>query len=105
MDALRFTYVGPAGSEGALAEELRAQGAATVNYEASPEQRDLPAAEFVRVLFEVGGDASLIATVTTAARRITERFDDSHVEGLPCDDSDRDDFSQGEAYWGNRSRR
>jgi hypothetical protein len=105
MDALRFTYVGPAGSEGALAEELEAQGAASVNYEASPEQGDLPAVEFVRVLFEIGGDASLIAAVATAARRITERFNDSHVEGLPCDDSDRDDFSQGEAYRGHRSQR
>jgi hypothetical protein len=84
MDTIRFTYIGPAGSEGALAQDLRARGAASVDYEESTEKRDLPAAvEFVRVLFEVTGDISLI---TAATRWVAKRFPGSSVEGLPDDD-------------------
>jgi hypothetical protein len=84
MDTIRFTYIGPAGSEGALAQDLRTRGAVSVDYEGSTEKRDLPAAvEFVRVLFEVTGDISLVIAAT---RWITQRFQGSSVEGVPDDD-------------------
>ncbi|GAS86953.1 hypothetical protein [Mycolicibacterium brisbanense] len=85
MESFRFTYEGPAGTEGALAQELKTQGVTSVDYEPSTEQRNLPeAVEIVRTVFEVGGDASLIITVGQAVRKITKRFRGSSVTGLPA---------------------
>ncbi len=85
METIRFTYEGPAGSEGAFAQELKTLGVASVDYEPSTEQRNLPeAVEFVRTVFEVGGDASLLFTVGQAVRKITQRFKGSSVTGLPA---------------------
>jgi hypothetical protein len=90
---IRFTYVGPAGSEGALAKDMRTRGL-SVDYEESTEKTDLPAAvEFVRVLFEVDGD---IAIIIASTRFITRRFEGSRVEGLPDNDSPDDDSPSGE---------
>jgi hypothetical protein len=84
MESFRFTYEGPAGTEGALAQELKTRGVTSVDYEPSPEQRNLPeAVEFVRTVFEVGGDVSLAVTVGQAVRKITKRFRGSSATGLP----------------------
>lgn len=88
MDTIRITYEGPAGSEGALAQHLKTAGAASVDYEASTEQRNLPeAVQYVRTVFEVAGDISI---VTASARWAMRRFQGSRVEGLPDDDSEED---------------
>jgi hypothetical protein len=85
MDTIRFTYVGPAGSAGALAQDLRNRGF-SVDYEEPIEQKQLPpAVEYIPVLFSVTGP--MLPGVIAGVRRITKRFKGSHVEGLPTEDS------------------
>jgi hypothetical protein len=85
MDTIRFTYLGPAGSEGALAQDLRNRGF-SVDYEESTEQRDLPlAVEYIPVLFSVTGP--MLPGIIAGVRRITKRFKGSRVEGLPEEDN------------------
>ena len=85
IDTIRFTYIGPAGSEGALAQDLRNRGF-SVDYEEPTEQRQLPTAvEHVPVLFSVTGP--MLPGIIAGVRRITKRFKGSRVEGLPDEDS------------------
>ena len=89
MDTIRFTYIGPAGSEGALAQELRTQGATSVDYEVSTEKRDLQSTvEFVVAVFTVEGG---IKDIIEAVRKITNRFKGSRVEGLDDDSQSGED--------------
>ena len=80
----RVTYVGPARSVGALAQELSAQGL-VVHYDPPRETKDLMSvAEHVAVVMSITGSVTDIAAL---ARDFLLRNSGTKIVGLPVDEA------------------